>query len=168
MRCDELGSGAPRKEQSSTRQAEAHPPHRTQAPCLTPQVSAWFLSCATLLFLVRSAHTDGWGGYNDLAKQGYSHQRTVLPSSHDPAHVSMPGAHRVASLFKRWIQGTHQGSLAAAHLQSYLEQFTFRFNRRTSSSRGLAFRRLLEQTVATGPVTEADVTDGYDWRHHKI
>ena len=113
-------------------------------------------------------HTDGWGGYNDLAKQGYSHQRSVLSSSDDPAHVSMPGVHRVVSLLKRWIQGTHQGSLAAAHLQSYLEEFTFRFNRRTSRSRGLVFHRLLEQTVATGPVTEADLIDGYDWRHHKI
>jgi transposase-like protein len=113
-------------------------------------------------------HTDGWGGYNDLAKQGYSHQRTVLSSSDDPAHISMPGVHRVVSNLKRWIQGTHQGSLTADHLQSYLEEFTFRFNRRTSRSRGLVFRRLLEQTVATGPVTEVDVIDGYDWPHHNI
>jgi transposase-like protein len=108
-------------------------------------------------------HTDGWGGYTDLPKSGYTHQKTVLSSSGDPAHVSMPGVHRVASLLKRWILGTHQGSVAAAHLQSYLEEFTFRFNRRTSRSRGLVFRRLLEQAVATGPVTEAEVTHGYDW-----
>jgi len=65
--------------------------------------------------------TDGWGGYNDLLKSGYTHQKTVLSSSDDPAHVSMPGVHRIASLLKRWILGTHQGSVAAAHLQSYLE-----------------------------------------------
>ena len=108
-------------------------------------------------------NTDGWGGYNDLPKHGYTHQKTVLSSSSDSAHVSMPGVHRVASLLKRWILGTHQGAVSAAHLQSYLEEFTFRFNRRTSRSRGLVFRRLIEQTVATGPVIEAEVTHGYDW-----
>jgi transposase-like protein len=107
--------------------------------------------------------TDGWGGYNDLPKHGYARQETVLSSSDDPAHVSMPGVHRVASLLKRWILGTHQGSVTPDHLQSYLEEFTFRFNRRGSRSRGLVFRRLLEQAVVTGPVTEADVTHGYAW-----
>lgn len=68
---------------------------------------------------------------------------------HYPAHVAMPGLHRVASLLKRWILGTHQGAVTAEHLQFYLEEFTFRFNRRSSRSRGLVFRRLLEQAVAT-------------------
>ena len=112
-------------------------------------------------------HTDGWGGYNDLAKHDYMHQRTVLSSSGDPAHVSMPGVHRVASLLKRWISGTHQGAVTPAHMQSYLEEFVFRFNRRTSRSRGLVFRRLLEQAVVPRPVTEAHVTHGYDWATHK-
>ena len=107
--------------------------------------------------------TDGWVGYNGLPKHGHTHRKTVLASSSDPAHVSMPGVHRVASLLKRWLLGTHQGSVTAAHLQSYLEEFTFRFNRRTSRSRGLVFRRLLEQAVVTGRVTEADVTHGYHW-----
>ncbi len=112
--------------------------------------------------------TDGWGGYNDLPKYGYTRKATVLSSSGDPAHVSMPGVHRIASLLKRWILGTHQGSVVPVHLQSYLEEFTFRFNRRTSRSRGLVFRRLLEQAVVTYPVTEADVTDGYDWARHSM
>ena len=107
--------------------------------------------------------TDGWSGYNDLLKLGYAHKRTVLSSPADPAHISMPGVHRLASLLKRWILGTHQGSVTPNHLQSYLEEFTFRFNRRASRSRGLVFRRLLEQAVATGPVTDDDVTYGYDW-----
>jgi len=77
--------------------------------------------------------------------------------------TAMPGVHRIASLLKRWVLGTHQGSVTPDHLQSYLEEFTFRFNRRTSRSRGLVFRRLLEQAVVTGPVTEADVTGGYQW-----
>jgi len=107
--------------------------------------------------------TDGWRGYNGLPDQGYTRKITVLSSSGDPAHVSMPGVHRVASLLKRWILGTHQGSVVPDHLQSYLEEFTFRFNRRTSRSRGLVFRRLLERAVATAPITEDDVTYGYDW-----
>jgi transposase-like protein len=127
-------------------------------------------SGATLVPFVRDAVapgssvcTDGWGGYNDLPKHGYKRQKKVLSSSGDPAHVSMPGVHRVAALLKRWILGTHQGSVTPEHLQSYLEEFTFRFNRRTSRSRGLVFRRLLEQAVVTAPITEADVTHGYDW-----
>ena len=107
--------------------------------------------------------TDGWGGYNDLPKHGYLREKIVLSSSANPAHISMPGVHRIASLLKRWILGTHQGSVTADHLQAYLEEFTFRFNRRTSACRGLVFRRLLEQTVVTGPVTDAQVTHGYDW-----
>ncbi len=110
-----------------------------------------------------TVHTDGWGGYHDLPKHGFARQKTVLASSDNPAHVSIPGVHRVASLLKRWILGTHQGSVTPDHLQSYLEEFTFRFNRRTSRSRGLVFRGLLEQAVVTAPVTEADVTHGYDW-----
>lgn len=107
--------------------------------------------------------TDGWKGYNGLSKKKYEHERTVLSSSDDPAHVAMPGVHRIASLLKRWILGTHQGSFVPAHLQSYLEEYTFRFNRRTSNSRGLVFRRLMEQAMVTGPITETDVTFGYNW-----
>jgi transposase-like protein len=108
-------------------------------------------------------HTDGWSGYNGLASHGFARKITVQSSSGDPAHVSMPGVHRVSSLLKRWILGTHQGSVVPEHLQSYLEEFTFRFNRRTSGSRGLVFRRLLERAVVTGLVTELDVTHGYKW-----
>ncbi len=109
-------------------------------------------------------HTDGWSGYNGLATNGFARKITVLSSSGDPAHVSMPGVHRIASLLKRWILGTHQGAIVPDHLQSYLEEFTFRFNRRTSQSRGLVFRRLLERAVNTAPVTELDVTNGYNWK----
>ena len=107
--------------------------------------------------------TDGWNGYNGLPKHGYQRDKIVVSSSGDPAHVSLPGVHRVASLLKRWILGTHQGAITTNHLQSYLEEFTFRFNRRTSRSRGLIFRRLIEQAVVTEPVTDSDVTHGYNW-----
>jgi transposase-like protein len=112
--------------------------------------------------------TDGWKGYNRLSKCGYTHKKVIISSSDDPAHVVMPGVHRIASLLKRWILGTHQGSVSEEHLQSYLEEYTFRFNRRTSRSRGLVFRRLLEQLVTTGPVTEADIAHGYYRWDHKI
>jgi len=106
--------------------------------------------------------TDGWRGYYGLSN-GYEHRQTILSSSGDPAHVAMPGVHQMASLLKRWLLGTHQGAFTMEHLQSYLEEFTFRFNRRTSSSRGQLFRRLLEQAVSTHPVIEADFLHGYNW-----
>ena len=107
--------------------------------------------------------TDGWSGYNDLKTLDYNHEVTVVSTSKDQAHVSMPGVHNIAALLKRWILGTHQGAFSTYHLQAYLEEFTFRFNRRLSKNRGLVFRRLLEQAVATSPVMEKDVTYGYDW-----
>jgi hypothetical protein len=69
----------------------------------------------------------------------------------DPAHVVMPGVHRVASLLKRWLLGTHQGRVSPQHLDAYLNEFTFRFNRRTSRRRGLLFHRLIEQAAITPP-----------------
>ena len=70
-----------------------------------------------------------------------------------PAHVSTVGVHRVASLVQRWILGKHHGAVQPEHLDAYLDEFVFRFNRRTSSSRGMLFYRLLQQAVVTGPVT---------------
>jgi hypothetical protein len=107
--------------------------------------------------------TDGWNGYNGVVKQGYQREIVVQSFSDDPAHVTMPGVHRIASLLKRLILGTYQGSPLPIHLQSYLEEYTFRFNRRKSGSRGLLFRRLLEQVVVTTPVTSIDIIHGYDW-----
>ena len=69
----------------------------------------------------------------------------------------MAGVHRVASLIKRWILGTHHGSVQPEHLDAYLDEFVFRFNRRTSASRGMLFYRLLQQAVITDPVTYDDV-----------
>ena len=101
--------------------------------------------------------TDGSAAYRSLSKLGYDHQRTVMLGSEVPAHVSMAGVHRVASLIKRWILGTHHGSVQPEHLDAYLDEFVFRFNRRTSASRGMLFYRLLQQAVITEPVTYDDV-----------
>jgi transposase-like protein len=101
--------------------------------------------------------TDGSAAYRSLKELGYEHQRTVMLGSVVPAHVSMAGVHRVAALVKRWILGTHHGSVQPEHLDAYLDEFVFRFNRRTSNSRGMLFYRLLQQAVATAPVTYEDV-----------
>ena len=101
--------------------------------------------------------TDGSAAYRSLGKLGYDHQRTVMLGSDVPAHVSMAGVHRVASLVKRWILGTHHGSVQPAHLDAYLDEFVFRFNRRTSNLRGMLFYRLLQQAVVTEPVTYNNV-----------
>jgi hypothetical protein len=92
-----------------------------------------------------------------LTALGYEHQRNVMLGSDVPAHVSMAGVHRVASLIKRWILGTHHGSVQPEHLDAYLDEFVFRFNRRTSSSRGMLFYRLMQQAVVTDPVTYSDI-----------
>jgi transposase-like protein len=113
-----------------------------------------------LLSFVRDAvelgtrvHTDGSSAYRSLSEHGYVHRRSVHSGSDGPAHVSMPGVHRLAALLKRWLLGTHQGAVQPSQLDYYLDEFTFRFNRRTSRSRGLLFYRLLEQAVVTQPVT---------------
>ncbi len=91
--------------------------------------------------------TDSWRGYKGLQKLDYIHKQENLSSSGDPAHVVMPGVHRIAALLKRWLLGTHQGAVSPKHLDYYLDEYTFRFNRRTSKSRGLLFYRLMQQSV---------------------
>jgi transposase-like protein len=107
-------------------------------------------------------HTDGWKSYNGLSKHGYRREVTVLSDSGDPAHVLMPGVHRVAALLKRWLLGTHQGAVSSRHLDYYLDEFTFRFNRRTSRSRGLLFYRLMQQAASTPATSYHDLVGGTD------
>jgi len=104
--------------------------------------------------------TDGWAGYNGLAKLGYAHERKVIFGSGEAAHALLPGPHRVASLLKRWLLGTHQGAVSREHLDYYLDEYTFRFNRRKAKARGLLFHRLMEQAVQTGPAPYASIVQG--------
>jgi transposase-like protein len=104
--------------------------------------------------------TDGWLGYNRLAAKGYRHVQTVLAAQEAPAHVVMPAVHRVASLLKRWLLGTHQGAVSPEHLDYYLDEYTFRFNRRKSRARGLLFYRLVEQAVQVDPVPYRHLVGG--------
>jgi len=94
--------------------------------------------------------TDGLQAYRNL--KGYVHDRQVQHNQPDDAEYLLPRVHRVASLLKRWMLGTHQGAIAHEHLNDYLDEFTFRFNRRTSASRGKLFYRLAQQAVQTEPV----------------
>jgi len=100
--------------------------------------------------------TDGWSGYRELAMAGYRHK--VVRSEVELGEHLLPLPHRVASLLKRWLLGTHQGAVRASHLDYYLDEFTFRFNRRTSRSRGKLFYRLMQQAVAVDPVPAAQIT----------
>lgn len=97
-------------------------------------------------------HTDGWVGYAPLPRYGYGHQVTVLRGASRSPTDLLPRVHRVVALLKRWLLGTHQGAVSVAHLDYYLDEFTFRFNRRTSRHRGKLFYRLAQQAVAVGPV----------------
>lgn len=94
-------------------------------------------------------HTDGWQGYVGLDKKGYGREVSVLRGRRKEASVVMPRVHRVVSLLKRWLLGTHQGAVSHEHLAYYLDEFTFRFNRRKSKSRGKLFYRLVQQAAAT-------------------
>ena len=107
--------------------------------------------------------TDAWMGYHGLAGLGYVHQRrsqrAARARGEDPGKL-LPAVHRVASLAKRWLLSTHQGSVEEAHLQSYLDEFVFRFNRRRSRSRGLVFYRLLELAAGHDPVRCRNIVAG--------
>lgn len=97
--------------------------------------------------------TDGYRGYGRLNESGYTH--VVIKSDHEDE--PLPQVHLVTSLLKRWLLGTHQGGVQSSHLGYYLDEFTFRYNRRTSKSRGLLFRRVLENAVLVPPVRETEL-----------
>ena len=96
-------------------------------------------------------HTDGWSGYTKLSAKGYLHEVTILKGKKETASELLPRVHRIVSLLKRWLMGTHQGAVSHKHLDYYLDEFTFRFNRRKSKSRGKLFFRLAQQAVAVAP-----------------
>jgi transposase-like protein len=95
-----------------------------------------------------TVRTDGLRSY--LGMDGYVHDRQIQSDQEEGEHL-LPRVHRVISLLKRWLLGTHQGAITHAHLDDYLDEFTFRFNRRKSKSRGKLFYRLAQQAVQTDP-----------------
>lgn len=124
-------------------------------------------SAESLLPFVREAVTpgsrvitDGWPAYSGLTTAGFIHKRQVIRGGSESADTLLPRVHRVASLLKRWLLGTHQGRPERAHLPYYLDEFTFRFNRRTSRYRGLLFHRLVQQAVAVDPIPYGSLIGG--------
>ena len=96
--------------------------------------------------------TDGWPSYNELSTKGYSHKVQKATVKDEDEEV-LPNVHRIASLLKRWLLGTHQSYLNKNKLEYYLDEYVFRYNRRTSKSRGLLFLRLIEQGVKIHPIS---------------
>lgn len=108
-----------------------------------------------------TVHTDGLRAYGGLDAIEYQHDVSVLLGQGEDAAVrQLPRVHRVASLLKRWLLGTHQGAVSLEHLDYYLDEFTFRFNRRTSASRGKLFYRLLQQAVEIEPAPYKTIVGG--------
>jgi transposase-like protein/Zn ribbon nucleic-acid-binding protein len=96
--------------------------------------------------------TDAWSGYSGIAEKGY--KREIFKQTEATFQEEMlPHVHTVISLLKRWLLGTHQGAVKKSHLQAYLEEYTFRFNRRNAAKRGLLFYRLLENAMKVAPTT---------------
>ena len=102
--------------------------------------------------------TDGWPGYAALGEAGYDHQPINLATGWGDAVLRLPAIHLVFGLAKRWLLGTHHGAVSAKHLQAYLDEYVFRFNRRTANSIGHRFARLVEQAGLTPPATYRAIT----------
>jgi transposase-like protein len=109
--------------------------------------------------------SDGWPAYPPACGEDYLHEPLVIRGSGLAAHELLPGVHRVAALAKRWLLGTHQGGVKPGHLGAYLDEFTFRFNRRRSRARGMLFYRLLEGAIEASPRTYRSLVVGPgSWR----
>jgi len=102
--------------------------------------------------------TDDWSGYRGLVRHGYIHD--VVRKDASIGENLLPLANRVIALLKRWLLGIHQGAVEISHLDYYLDEYTFRFNRRTSRSRGKLFYRLVQQAVSIEPVTGNSIIGG--------
>jgi hypothetical protein len=103
-------------------------------------------------------HTDGSLLYDFLPRGGYHQHRTIVTDAAARRVGTLPEVNRVAALLQRWLLGTHHGAIQPRQLDYYLDEFVFRFNRRTSRSPGLLFYHLLEQAVLTGPMTYRAIT----------
>jgi len=114
-----------------------------------------------------TVHTDGWKPYQGLEQLGYRHEVSKLQGQPlNAATELLPRVHRVAALLKRWLLGTHQGAIAPTHLDYYLDEFTFRFNRRNSRSRGKLFFRLAQQAMQVSAVPYKLIVGGTDNQNH--
>lgn len=106
----------------------------------------------------RIIRTDGGESYGGLSKIGYIHE--VIRDKADIGKNLLPRVNRVVAFLKRWLLGTYQGRVELSHLDYYFDEFTFRFNRRTSRSRGKLFYRLVQQAAAIAPIPTKDIRGG--------
>jgi len=104
-----------------------------------------------------TVRTDGLPSY--LSMDGYVHDRQIQRQQTDGEHL-LPRVHQVVSLLKRWLLGTHQGAVSHAHMDYYLDEFTFRFNRRNCRCRGKLLYRLIQQAVQVAPAPYKDIVGG--------
>lgn len=112
--------------------------------------------------------TDGWHGYEGLSESpNYVHEPRQIAGSGLKAHELLPHVHLVDSLLKRWMLGTHQGRVSPKHLEFYLDEFAFRFNRKLSTYRGKVFYRLVQQSVSTAPVPLKDIIENKKSLHER-
>ena len=95
--------------------------------------------------------TNGWSGHAGLAAAGDAHQPLNLNASWGDAALRLPAVHLVFGLAKRWLLGTHHGAVSQKHLPAYLDEFVFRFNRRTARNISHGFARVLEHAVNIQP-----------------
>src|SRR3982751_1724287 len=99
----------------------------------------------------------GWRGYLGLPAKGYDHEPVNISASRGDAALRLPGIHLVFGLVKRWLPGTHHGAVGEKHLPAYLDEYVFRFNRRTANRISHGFARLIEQAVKTRPATYREI-----------
>jgi transposase-like protein len=126
---------------------------------VVPDVSARSLEgfLATAVAKPAIVVTDGWSGYGGLAATGYDHAPLNLSASWGDAALRLPAIHLVFGLAKRWLLGTHHGAVGKKHLPAYLDEFVFRFNRRTARSLSHRFARVIQQAVLTPPATYRNI-----------
>ena len=141
-------------------QTPAAAPRRCLGRCrlaIVPDASGLTLEAfmANAVAPAQAVTTDGWKGYYGLEKQGFTHTTITISKSVGKAHDYLPAVHLVFSLAKRWLNGTHHGAVKAKHLQHYLDEYAFRFNRRSAASPATNGLRLLALAMMTPPTTYA-------------
>ncbi|MCP4340074.1 MAG: IS1595 family transposase [Desulfobulbaceae bacterium] len=121
------------------------------AECLIPFIRENITPASVIM-------TDGWLGYVPLSEEDYEHVVKTIYRSEKKASELLPHIHMIASLIKRWsLGGTHQGAVSRKHLSGYLDEYTFRFNRRLSTHRGKLFYRLMQQATSTEPISRQEI-----------
>ncbi len=127
---------------------------------VAPNCSGDVLKRFVHMSVVPGSHlgTDGWKGYN-FASKSYTHSKIIASKTVDKSSV-LPGVHRIASLVKRLMLGTFQGRFGPEHLQSYMDEYVFRFNRRTSRNIGIKFMRIVQQVSSSTKMTYRKIVGG--------